>query len=147
MEYIYLPQFIFFHSLDIQPPSFSGPCPHQVTVAAEPGTLEAQAHFEEPVPTDNSGHVNITRYWLFSFIGIGCLRFVPFILFWHQLFNPYVVSCINGIINKYIYIILCITGLSSYNIASGILRHSQIIQDEMEWQVKLISTCCSGCFC
>ncbi|XP_030845903.1 sushi, von Willebrand factor type A, EGF and pentraxin domain-containing protein 1 [Strongylocentrotus purpuratus] len=48
------------HCKDIQPPSFSGPCPHQVTVAAEPGTLEAHVHFEEPVPTDNSGHVNLT---------------------------------------------------------------------------------------
>ncbi|XP_041477909.1 sushi, von Willebrand factor type A, EGF and pentraxin domain-containing protein 1-like [Lytechinus variegatus] len=46
---------------DIQPPSFRGPCPHEITLAAQPGTLEAMVVFEEPIPNDNSGLVNLTR--------------------------------------------------------------------------------------
>ncbi|XP_041479221.1 sushi, von Willebrand factor type A, EGF and pentraxin domain-containing protein 1-like [Lytechinus variegatus] len=47
--------------VDIQPPTFNLECPHKIEVDAPPNQVTAVVHFEEPIPQDNSGIVNLTR--------------------------------------------------------------------------------------
>ncbi|XP_071494424.1 complement receptor type 1-like [Diadema antillarum] len=46
---------------DVEAPAFDVPCPHHIRVDAERGGLQAHVDFQQPVASDNSGQVNVTR--------------------------------------------------------------------------------------
>ncbi|XP_071497252.1 uncharacterized protein [Diadema antillarum] len=49
------------HCQDVEAPAFDIPCPHHIRVDAERGGLQAHVDFQQPVASDNSGQVNVTR--------------------------------------------------------------------------------------
>ncbi|XP_072179387.1 complement receptor type 1-like [Diadema setosum] len=47
--------------IDIQPPNFNSSCPPEIRIFAPKGTTSSIVYFQDPIPSDNSGNVDVSK--------------------------------------------------------------------------------------